>query len=89
MKALLKSGDTDKIIFLAGVSREKEVYVMAANYLQALDWRSNSQLLNTIIQFYSKAKAHSALSNFYVACANVILFIYLFMRKPKKKKKKK
>ncbi|KAL0273238.1 UNVERIFIED_CONTAM: hypothetical protein PYX00_005959 [Menopon gallinae] len=71
MKALLKSGDTDKIIFLAGVSREKEVYVMAANYLQALDWRSNPQLLNTIIQFYSKAKAYQSLSNFYVACANI------------------
>ncbi|KAK6625633.1 hypothetical protein RUM43_005932 [Polyplax serrata] len=71
MKALLKSGDTEKIIFLAGVSREKEVYVMAANYLQALDWRSQPQLLNTVIQFYSKAKAYSALSNFYVACANV------------------
>lgn len=71
MKALLKSGDTDKIIFLAGVSREKEVYVMAANYIQALDWRSNPQLLNTVIQFYSKAKAYQALANFYVACANV------------------
>ena len=34
MKALLKSGDTEKIIFFAGVSRQKEIYVMAANYLQ-------------------------------------------------------
>lgn len=77
MKALLKSGDTDKIIFLAGVSREKEVYVMAANYLQALDWRSNPQLLNTIIQFYSKARAHLALANFYMACANVCIFLFI------------
>lgn len=75
MKALLKSGDTEKIVFLAGVSREKEVYIMAANYLQALDWRSNPQLLNTIIQFYSKAKAYHALANFYVACANVRFLI--------------
>ena len=34
MKALLKSGDTEKIIFFAGVSRQREIYVMAANYLQ-------------------------------------------------------
>ena len=34
MRALLKSGDTEKIIFFAGVSRQKEIYVMAANYLQ-------------------------------------------------------
>ena len=30
MRALLKSGDTEKIIFFAGVSRQKEIYVMAA-----------------------------------------------------------
>ena len=34
MRALLKSGDTEKIVFFAGVSRQKEIYVMAANYLQ-------------------------------------------------------
>ena len=37
MKALLKSGDTEKIIFFAGVSRQKEIYVMAANYLQVCE----------------------------------------------------
>ena len=35
MDALLKSGDTEKIIFFAGVLRSKEIYIKAANYLQA------------------------------------------------------
>ncbi len=34
MKALLRSGDTEKIVFFAGVSRQKDIYMMAANYLQ-------------------------------------------------------
>ena len=44
MKALLKSGDTDKIVFFANVSREPEIYVLAANYLQSLDWRNNPEV---------------------------------------------
>lgn len=74
MKSLLKSGDTEKIIFFAGVSRQKEVYVMAANYLQALDWQSNPDILRNIVSFYAKGKAHDLLANFYVACAQVKLF---------------
>jgi intraflagellar transport protein 140 len=71
MKALLKSGDTDKIIFFAGVSRQREIYIMAANYLQSLDWQNNPEILRNIITFYSKGKALDLLANFYVACAQV------------------
>lgn len=71
MKALLKSGDTDKIIFFAGVSRQREIYIMAANYLQSLDWQNNPDILRNIITFYSKGKALDLLANFYVACAQV------------------
>ncbi|KAL1494371.1 hypothetical protein ABEB36_009980 [Hypothenemus hampei] len=71
MKALLKSGDTDKIIFFASVSREKEIYVMAANYLQTLDWQNQPEILRNIITFYTKGKAQDLLANFYVACAQV------------------
>ncbi|KAI5750172.1 hypothetical protein M8J76_013408 [Diaphorina citri] len=71
MKCLLKSGDTDKIIFFAGVSRMKEIYVMAANYLQSSDWKSQPELLKSIISFYSKGKAPHLLANFYVSCAQV------------------
>ncbi|XP_030750473.1 intraflagellar transport protein 140 homolog isoform X2 [Sitophilus oryzae] len=71
MKALLKSGDTEKIIFFAGISRQKEIYIMAANYLQSLDWQNQPEILRNIITFYSKGKAQDLLANFYVACAQV------------------
>lgn len=71
MKALLKSGDTEKIIFYAGVSRQKEIYIMAANYLQSLDWQNQPDILRNIITFYSKGKSMDSLANFYVACAQV------------------
>ncbi|KAL1464785.1 hypothetical protein WDU94_004403 [Cyamophila willieti] len=71
MKCLLKSGDTDKIIFFAGVSRQKEIYVMAGNYLQTEDWKSKPELLKSIISFYTKGKAPHLLANFYVSCAQV------------------
>ncbi|XP_060569057.1 intraflagellar transport protein 140 homolog [Ruditapes philippinarum] len=71
MKALLKSGDTEKIIFFAGVSRQKEIYVMAANYLQSLDWRKDPEVMKNIIGFYTKGRALDALASFYDACAQV------------------
>ena len=71
MKALLKSGDTEKIIFFAGVSRQKEIYVMAANYLQSLDWRKDPEIMKNIIGFYTKGRALDSLSSFYDACAQV------------------
>ena len=71
MKALLKSGDTEKIVFFAGVSRQKEIYVMAANYLQSLDWRKDPEIMKNIIAFYTKGRALDSLAGFYDACAQV------------------
>lgn len=71
MKALLKSGDTEKICFFAQVSRNSEIYIMAGNYLQSLDWQNQPEILKNIISFYSKGKAMDLLANFYVACAQV------------------
>lgn len=71
MKALLKSGDTEKIVFFAGVSRQKEIYVMAANYLQSLDWRKDPEVMKNIIGFYTKGRALDSLAAFYDACAQV------------------
>ena len=71
MKSLLKSGDTEKIIFFAGVSRQKEIYVMAANYLQSLDWRKDPEIMKNIIAFYTKGRALESLATFYDACAQV------------------
>ncbi|XP_017274041.1 intraflagellar transport protein 140 homolog [Kryptolebias marmoratus] len=71
MRALLKSGDTEKIVFFANVSRQKELFIMAANYLQSLDWRKNPEILKTIIGFYTKGKAPDLLAGFYEVCAQV------------------
>ena len=70
-RALLKSGDTEKIIFFAGVSRSKEIYVMSANHLQTLDWHADPEIMKHIIAFYTKAKAHESLASFYDACAQM------------------
>ncbi|KAG1950959.1 intraflagellar transport protein 140 homolog isoform X2 [Pimephales promelas] len=71
MRALLKSGDTEKIVFFAGVSRQKEIYIMAANYLQSLDWRNDPDIMKNIIGFYTKGRALDLLAGFYEACAEV------------------
>lgn len=59
LKCLIKSGDTDKIIFFAGVSRHAEIYTLAANYLQTLDWHARPDLAQSIVTFYSKASSCS------------------------------
>nr|XP_006204453.1 intraflagellar transport protein 140 homolog isoform X1 [Vicugna pacos]XP_031542965.1 intraflagellar transport protein 140 homolog isoform X1 [Vicugna pacos]XP_031542966.1 intraflagellar transport protein 140 homolog isoform X1 [Vicugna pacos] len=71
MRALLKSGDTEKIVFFAGVSRQKEIYIMAANYLQSLDWRKDPEIMKNIISFYTKGRALDLLAGFYDSCAQV------------------
>lgn len=71
MRALLKSGDTEKIVFFAGVSRQKEIYIMAANYLQSLDWRKEPEIMKNIISCYTKGRAPDLLAGFYGACAQV------------------
>lgn len=71
MKCLLKSGDTDKIIFFAGMSRQRDVYIMAANYLQSLDWHNDAKVLKNIVTFYAKGAAYDLLANFYANCAQV------------------
>lgn len=71
MKCLLKSGDTDKIMFFASMSRQREVYLMAANYLQSSNWQNDTKILKNIVTFYTKAQAFDLLANFYVTCAQV------------------
>lgn len=70
-KSLLKSGDTEKIIFFATMSRQAEVYVMAGNYLQALNWREDEKILKSIVTFYTKGQAFDLLANFYATTAQV------------------
>jgi intraflagellar transport protein 140 len=72
MKALLKSGDTDRI---ANVSRQPDIYILAGNYLQTLDWRSHPEYVKHIVTFYTKARSPDLLVGFYEACAQVCKLI--------------
>ncbi|CAG9466513.1 unnamed protein product [Pedinophyceae sp. YPF-701] len=71
MKALLMSADVEKIMFFASVSRDRDVYRMAANFLQTQDWRNNATITKNIIAFYTKAKDMRALASFYESCAQI------------------
>jgi intraflagellar transport protein 140 len=71
IKCLLRSGDTKAVIQFASISRNAEIYKLAANYLQQMDWR-DGEIMKSIITFYSKAKAYEQLSGFYDSCAQVI-----------------
>ncbi|KRX47854.1 Intraflagellar transport protein -like protein [Trichinella murrelli] len=65
MKALIKSGDVEKVIFFAITARNKELYIIAGNYLQSLNWKQNGKVVEQIVQFYKKAQAHEQLISFY------------------------
>jgi intraflagellar transport protein 140 len=71
VKCLLRSNDTEKIIYYAAMTKKKEIYVLAANYLQNMDWHNDPEIMKTIITFYTKAKAMLQLSVFYDACSQV------------------
>ena len=63
------------------VSRSSEVFTIAANYLQSLNWVNDMAIMRTIIQFYTKvikffflidqAKSFKSLALFYESCAQV------------------
>uniref|UniRef100_A0A0R3RNF2 Tetratricopeptide repeat protein n=1 Tax=Elaeophora elaphi TaxID=1147741 RepID=A0A0R3RNF2_9BILA len=71
MRSLIKSGDTGRIVFFATAARNKEIYILAANYLQTLNWKEDGDLMKQIELFYNKANAYEHLSSFYEACAQV------------------
>mmetsp|Transcript_83931 Transcript_83931/g.237404 ORF Transcript_83931/g.237404 Transcript_83931/m.237404 type:complete len:1469 (+) Transcript_83931:229-4635(+) len=71
MKCLLKSGDTKNITYYANVSRNREIYVLAANYLQSLDWQNDPKTMKDIVLFYTKAKAWEQLSTFFDSYAQM------------------
>jgi hypothetical protein len=40
----------------AGTARSREVYLLAANYLQTLGWHTSPELVKHITSFYNKAQ---------------------------------
>lgn len=71
MKALIRSGDTSKVVKFANLIKKKETYILAANYLATFKPREGQQVFDTIVTLYSKAKAPDKLSRFYQASAQV------------------
>lgn len=56
MKCLLKSSDTEKICYYATMTKQREIYILAANFLQNLDWHNDPEIMKKIIDFYSKVR---------------------------------
>ncbi len=71
IKCLGRSGDTKAVIQFAGISRTPEIYTLAANYLQQMNWRESVDIMKAIITFYTKAKSFEQLAGFYDSCAQV------------------
>lgn len=71
MKALLRSGDTPKIILFSNTAKDKSIYRLAGNYLQSLNWKDDANLMKHIENCYIKASALDSLAGFYESCAQV------------------
>jgi intraflagellar transport protein 140 len=71
IKCLVRSGDTKAVIQFAQISRNAEIYTLAANYLQQMNWRESVDIMKAIINFYTRAKAYEQLAGFYDSCAQV------------------
>ena len=70
MKALMQTHDIDKIVLFANVSRNRDIYLVAAQYLQtSRSWLQDEGTMKTIAAFYTKAKSPEHLAGFYEACA--------------------
>ncbi len=71
MKCLIKQGNVEAIISFANTARDPQVYILAANYLQNTNWHTNQKSMNSIVAFYTKAKAYDNLASFFEACAQL------------------
>ncbi len=68
---MIHSGDVERIIVFANVARNREVYLMAADHLKTLDWKKYPDALQSIMNFYKRARAFEKLALFYDMCAQV------------------
>ena len=75
MRALLKSGDTERITFFANVSRSPPIFALAAQHLMGLPWQRDRPLQRTIVDVLSKSRDFEALAAFQVR-VGVISYIF-------------
>ncbi|XP_075591572.1 intraflagellar transport protein rempA [Dermatophagoides farinae] len=60
IKALIRTGQSDKIIQFANVARDRTVFKLAANFLQTINYEDTDQ----VIRFYTKAQAEDELARY-------------------------
>ena len=70
-KCLIRLGDVEKIKQYANTAKNPQIFVLAANFMQNTDWHNNTDIMKSIIFFYTKAKAFDSLANFFDTCATV------------------
>ncbi|OHS94926.1 hypothetical protein TRFO_38925 [Tritrichomonas foetus] len=69
MKALARTGDTDKVVKFANLIKKRETYILAANFIMTQKPREGDKLFDTVVQLYLKAKAPDKLGRFFEATA--------------------
>ncbi|OAF69068.1 hypothetical protein A3Q56_03178 [Intoshia linei] len=70
-KSLVRTGEKNKIITYAKRSKNKQVWLMAANYLQTIDNSQDELTMKSIITFYTNANAYESLARYYDSRAQV------------------
>lgn len=65
VKCLARAGDTQKVIKFAKLAKTREIYVIAANYLQTLDIHNNQSIFDLVVDMYNKANVPEKLARFY------------------------
>eukprot|EP00697_Spironema_sp_BW2_P001571 gnl/Spiro4/12110_TR6391_c0_g1_i1.p1 gnl/Spiro4/12110_TR6391_c0_g1~~gnl/Spiro4/12110_TR6391_c0_g1_i1.p1 ORF type:complete len:1454 (+),score=330.60 gnl/Spiro4/12110_TR6391_c0_g1_i1:59-4420(+) len=69
LHALMRAGDTTRIVKFASVCRQPDVLALAANYLQSHDWHNDPKLRDAIVTCYSRAKRFDLLGSCFVTGA--------------------
>lgn len=69
IKALIRSGDTEKVIKFAKYMRRREGYILAANYISTLNPRESENNFDIVVMFYTKAQSFDKLARFYESSA--------------------
>lgn len=61
IKALIRSGQTDKVISYANIARDKSVFRIAANFLQSIDYSDQTVINNLLKKAGVKAEGNRSL----------------------------
>lgn len=65
MKVLIRLGNSRKVVTFAQKCKKKELYILAANFLQTTNIVEDDSILKTCVDFYKKAQAFDQVVLFY------------------------